>query len=351
MLHLDRLEIGFSRRYPHQFITIDSHTQGEPTRLLIGGTGDLPGATIKEKRDFFAARYDDVRNLLTREPRGHRDMFAAVVTEPVSPEAQFGLIYMDARRYPYLCGHATIGAVTTLIETGAIEVTEGKGVVGVDTPSGLLSAHTEIAGGRVLSVGIDMPPSFVYKTDCPLEVPGFGRVTVDLVCVGGFFAMVSAASIGIDLIAENSKQLIDLGMAVIDSANRELQVYHPERSEVNTIDVAEFYAEKPDDQQGRSGTSVVVYGESHMDRSPCGTGTTAKMTLLHHKGRLRLGEMYRNASPLGTVFEGSIVRELTIGDSGEFRGIIGQVRGSAAITGYHRFVLDAGDPFQKGFLL
>jgi proline racemase len=258
---------------------------------------------------------------------------------------------MDARRYPYLCGHATIGAVTTLIETGAIEVTEGKGVVGVDTPSGLLSAHTEIAGGRVLSVGIDMPPSFVYKTDCPLEVPGFGRVTVDLVCVGGFFAMVSAASIGIDLIAENSKQLIDLGMAVIDSANRELQVYHPERSEVNTIDVAEFYAEKPDDQQGRSGTSVVVYGESHMDRSPCGTGTTAKMTLLHHKGRLRLGEMYRNASPLGTVFEGSIVRELTIGDSGEFRGIIGQVRGSAAITGYHRFVLDAGDPFQKGFLL
>lgn len=351
MLHLDRLEKGFSRRYPHQFITIDSHTQGEPTRLLIGGTGDLPGTTIKEKRDFFAARHDNIRMLLTREPRGHRDMFAAVVTEPVSPEAQFGLIYMDARRYPYLCGHATIGAVTTLIEIGAIEAEEGDGVVGVDTPSGLLLAHTKTADGRVLSVGIDMPPSFVFRMACPLEVPGFGRVTVDLVCVGGFFAMVSAASIGIDLVAENSKKLIDLGMAIIDTANRELQVYHPERPEVNTIDVTEFYAENPEDHQGRSGTGVVVYGESHMDRSPCGTGTTAKMTLLHHKGRLGKGEIYSNASPLGTVFEGRVIRELTIGDSGEFSGIIGQVRGNATITGYHRFVLDAGDPFQQGFLL
>lgn len=351
MLHLDRLEKAFSRRYTHQFITIDSHTQGEPTRLLVGGTGDLPGTTIMEKRDFFAARYGDVRNLLTREPRGHRDMFAAVVTEPVSPEAQFGLIYMDARRYPYLCGHATIGAVTTLIETGAIEAAEGYGVVGVDTPSGLLLAHTQTAGGRVLSVGIDMPPSFVFKMECPLEVPGFGPVNVDLVCVGGFFAMVSAASIGIDLVSQNSKKLIELGMAIIDSANRELQVYHPERPEVSTIDVTEFYAENQEDQHGKSGTSVVVYGESHMDRSPCGTGTTAKMTLLHHKGRLGKGQIYSNRSPLGTVFEGRIVRESTIGDSGEFSGIIGQVRGSATITGYHRFVLDADDPFQQGFLL
>ncbi|MGB3212476.1 MAG: proline racemase family protein, partial [Desulforhopalus sp.] len=307
MLNLDRLEKRFARRYPHQFITIDSHTQGEPTRLLIGGTGDLPGTTIREKRDFFAARHDNIRMLLTREPRGHRDMFAAVVTEPVSREAQFGLIYMDARRYPYLCGHATIGAVTTLIETGAIEVAEGEGVIGVDTPSGLLQAHTKTAGGRVLSVGIDMPPSFVFKTECPLKVPGFGPVDVDLVCVGGFFAMVSAESIGIDLVCENSKKLIDLGMAIIDSANRELQVYHPERPEVNTIDVTEFYAENPEDLHGRSGTSVVVYGESHMDRSPCGTGTTAKMTLLHHKGKLGKGGMYRNTSPLGTLFEGRIV--------------------------------------------
>ena len=348
MLRLDKVQKGFSHLYPHQFITIDSHTQGEPTRLLIGGVGELPGNSIIEKKEFFASRYDHLRMLLTQEPRGHRDMFAAIVTEPVSPEAQFGLIYMDAKRYPYLCGHATIGAVTTLIETGAIEAEDGDGIVIVDTPSGPLQAHTRVINGRVLSVGIDMVPSFVFKTDCSLEVPGFGQVILDLVCVGGIFAMVSAESIGLDLSCENSQKLISLGMAIIDSANRELQVYHPQRPEVKTIDVTEFYAENSEDGQGRSGSSVVTYGESHMDRSPCGTGTTAKMTLLHHKGRLSPGQTYRNASPLGTVFEGRIVRELTIG---EFDGIIGQVRGSATITGFHQFVLDPDDPFQQGFLL
>ena len=348
MLKLDLVNKGFYHRFPTRFITIDSHTQGEPTRLLIGGVTNLPGNTILEKRDFFASRYDQLRLLLTHEPRGHRGMFAAVVTEPVSPEAQFGLIYMDARRYPYLCGHATIGAVTTLIETGAIEATVGDTVITVDTPSGPLQAHARVADGRVLSVGIDMVPSFVLKTDCPLALPGFGQVSVDLVCVGGFFAMVSAASIGIELIAKNSKKLIDLGMAIIEAANRELQVFHPERPEVSSIDVTEFYTENLENEQGRNGTSVVTYGESHMDRSPCGTGTTAKMTLMHHKGTLNLGEVYHNASPLGTLFQGRIIRELTIG---KFGGIIGQVRGSATITGMHQFVLDQNDPFQQGFLL
>ncbi len=355
MLRLDQVHKGFVDRYAERIMTIDSHTEGEPTRLLVGGIGPLPGATMEEKRHFFTSHYDHLRLLLTREPRGHRDMFAAVVTDPVSPEAQFGLIYMDSRRYPYLCGHATIGAVTTLVETGAIQAPDGDTLITVDTPSGPLQAHTRIAGGRVLSVGIDMVPSFVLQTACSLEVPGFGLVTVDLVCVGGFFAMVSAASVGIDLAAENSRELISLGMAIIDAANRQLSVHHPLRPEVHTIDVTEFYVEDPgnsnnnsEDVSIKSGTSVVIYGESHMDRSPCGTGTTAKMTLLHNKGRFRPGQTYRNTGPLGTIFEGRIVEELTIGD---LSGIIGRIRGSATVTGYHQFVVDAKDPFQQGFLL
>ena len=348
MIALDQISKGFSDRYPDQFVTIDSHTQGEPTRLLVGGIDALPGKTIIAKRNFFAARYDHLRLLLTQEPRGHRDMFAAVVTEPVSRGAHFGLIYMDARRYPYLCGHATIGAVTTLIETGVLAAQDGDTLITVDTPSGPLQAHSRVLDGRVLSVGIDMVPSFVLKTDCPVDVPGYGVINIDLVCVGGFFAMVSAATIGIELSAHNSPEIIALGMAIIAAANRQLQVYHPERPEVNSIDVTEFYAEKPADREGKNGTSVVVYGESHVDRSPCGTGTTAKMTLLHHKNRLRLHETYRNGSPLGTVFQGNITGELTIG---EFSGIVGQIRGSATLTGLHRFVLDQNDPFPQGFLL
>ena len=134
------------------------------------------------------------------------------------------------------------------------------------------------------SVAIDMVPSFVFKTDCELEVAGFGKIRVDLVCVGGFFAMVAAKSIGIDLVPENSHRLIPLGMAVIEAANLEFTVHHPERPEVNTVDVTEFY---DGDHRNGTGRSIVIYGEAHMDRSPCGTGTTARMTQLHHQGKLQ----------------------------------------------------------------
>jgi len=345
MLKLDRIKNGFLNRYPDRIVTIDSHTQGEPTRLLISGVGTLPGSTMKDKRNYFGSHYDHVRMLLTREPRGHRGIMAAVVTEPISPKGQFGLFYMDARRYPYLCGHATIGAVASLIEAGALDTDDGDTIISVDTPSGPLDAHTRIRDGRVESVAIDMVPSFVFDTGREIDVTGFGKVPVDLVCVGGFFAMVSARSIGIDLVPKNSHRLIPLGMAVIEAANRAFSVYHPERPEVNTVDVTEFYDENA---KTGAGKSVVIYGESHMDRSPCGTGTTAKMTLLHHIGKLDPGQSYKNASPLGTVFEGRIVKTLSIG---KFGGIVGQVRGNAQITGYHQFVVDANDPFQKGFLI
>jgi proline racemase len=345
MLKMDRIANKFIVCYSDRIVTIDSHTQGEPTRLLISGVNTLPGSTMKDKREYFESRYDHVRMLLTREPRGHRGIMAAVVTEPVSAQGQFGLFYMDARRYPYLCGHATIGAVVTLIETGALKAEDGETVITVDTPSGPLDAHTRVRNGQVESVAIEMVPSFVFDVGCELQIAGFGKVPVDLVCVGGFFAMVSARSIGIDLLPENSHRLIPLGMAVIDAANRALRVYHPERPEVNTVDVTQFYDKDPQTGNGRS---VVIYGESNMDRSPCGTGTTARMTLLHHEGKLGPGQVYRNAGPLGTMFEGRIVRTLSIG---KFGGIVGQVRGNAQITGYHQFVVDAADPFQEGFLI
>jgi proline racemase len=345
MLKLNQIENGFLDRYPDRIITIDSHTQGEPTRLLIGGVGKIPGSTMKDKRDYFEAHYDHVRMLLTREPRGHRGIMAAVVTEPVSPEGQFGLFFMDARRYPYLCGHATIGAVASLIEIGVLNAADEDNIITIDTPSGPLDAHTRIRAGHVESVAIGMVPSFVLDTGREIEIPEFGKINVDLVCVGGFFAMVSARAIGLDLIPENSHQLIPLGMAVIEAANQSLSVYHPERPEVNTVDVTEFYDEDP---KTGTGKGVVIYGESNMDRSPCGTGTTAKMTLLHHQGKLDPGQVYKNAGPLGTVFEGRIVKTVPIG---KFEGIVGQVRGTAQITGYHQFVVDANDPFQKGFLI
>lgn len=345
MLNLDRVEYGFLDRYPDRMVTIDSHTQGEPTRLLIHGVGALHGGTMKAKRDYFEAHFDHVRMLLTREPRGHRGILAAVVTEPVSPEGDFGLFFMDARRYPYLCGHATIGAVASLVEVGALSIDDGDATIVVDTPSGPLDTRTRVRDGRVESVAIEMVPSFVFDTGRELDIAGFGKISIDLVCVGGFFAMVSARSIGIDLVPENNQRLIALGMEITACANREFSVYHPERPEVDTVDVVEFYDE---DSKTGTGKGVVIYGQSNMDRSPCGTGTTAKMTLLHHKERLDPGRIYKNAGPLGTVFEGRIIKTLSIG---RFEGVVGQVRGNAQITGYHQYVIDATDPFKLGFLI
>jgi proline racemase len=191
-----------------------------------------------------------------------------------------------------------------------------------------------------------MVPSFVYRDGETLELTETGPLSVETVCVGGFFAMVSSDQIGLSLDPANGPRLIELGMAITGAANRQLTVRHPARPEVKSVDVTEFYDPSGEDE-GR-GRSVVVYGEKHMDRSPCGTGTAAKMTLLHHRGRLKLNETFVNTSPLGTTFEGRLVEETRIGRQD---AVVAEIRGQAHITGMHEFVLDPLDPFPKGFLL
>jgi proline racemase len=344
-MDIRRARERLAERYPSSLTTIDSHTAGEPTRLVVDGFGPVPGADMAEKRRHFMEHLDPVRRLLTREPRGHRDMIAAALTEPVTEGAAFGLVYMDARRYPFLCGHATIGAVTTLLEAGAIDHAGPETPVTVDTPSGPMDTVARARDGVVTSVAIRAVPSFVYQGERVLEVPGLGGVPVHTVCVGGFFVLVPAEMTGLDLIPENGVRLTELGMRIIDCANEQLDVMHPLRPEVSTVDVVEFYEE---DAQARKGRSVVIYGERHMDRSPCGTGTAAKLTLLHHQGRIGLDSPYNNASLLGTVFEARLVQEARVGD---LPAVITEIRGSAHITGFHTFLLDPGDPFPGGFLL
>ena len=339
-----RVTRALSNQFPSRLRTIDSHTAGEATRLIIGGIKRIPGDTMKDKLYYFKANMDHIRLLLTREPRGKRGTMAALVTEPVSKGADFGLIYMDDRRYPYLCGHATIGAVMTLIEAGVLEARGQEMIVIVDTPSGPMETRAEVKRSWEPWLQIKIKLPFVYKDDQTLDVPGIGRIVVDLVCVGGFFVMVSADQIGMQLGPSNSHRLIELRKCEIDAANQQLVVRHPTRPEVTTVDVTEFY----DPSSRGRGKNVVIYGEAHMDRSPCGTGTTAKMTLLHHRGELAVNQPFINSGPLGTTFEGRIVTETKVGD---LKGVVAEIRGSAHITGIHEFVLDDRDPFPGGFLI
>ena len=327
--------------------TIDSHTEGEVTRLIVDGIPPVPGQTMMEKLTHFKTCHDPIRSLLTQEPRGSRQVLAALVTDPVTPDAAFGLIYMDARRYPYLCGHATIGAVTTMARTRTLTLAEGENRVGIDTPSGRMTAMAHVWNGRLTSVSIQMVPTFVFATNQQIQVDGFGTIPVDLVCAGGFFAMVNTRQINLSPTLENKKVLVDLGMKIIDAANEQLTVTHPERPDVTTVDVTEFYDTVPTDGPAR-GRGMVVYGESHMDRSPCGTGTAAKLALMHHYKKIELNQPYINASPLGTTFEARLVEKTKIG---AFEASVTRITGNAWITGVHHFTLDQTDPFQQGYLV
>jgi len=335
-----------SNEFEKIITTIDSHTEGEGTRLIVDGVGEIPGSTMMEKLGYFKTHFDHIRCLLTRAPRGG-EILAAMVTDNVSPGAAFGLLYMDAKRYPYLCGHATIGAVITLAKFGYLELKEGKNTVGVDTPSGIMTLSAQVQEGTISSVAMDMVPSFVYETDRKIAVEGFGELSIDLVCTGGFFAMVDTRQLGIAPVIENKSVLVDLGMKIIDAANEQLKVVHPIRSDVTTVDVTEFY-DSSDEIPATSGRGMVIYGESHMDYSPCGTGTAAKLALLHHYGKIALHQSYTNTSPLGTTFEASLVGKTKIGDLDAF---ITRIQGRAWVTGIHHFVIDKTDPFKQGFLV
>jgi len=340
------------------FTTLDLHAGGEPIRLLIDGLPPIPGETMNQKRLHIQEHHDDVRLLLTREPRGHRDMFAAIVTEPVSAHGDFGLVFMDPRRYPYMCGHGTIGAVTAAVEMGWVDAPESNStdqevLVTVDAPAGPVRARARMRSQQsaderraVESVAIELESAFVFAQHRPLSVPGHGTIIVDVAYAGGFGLLIPCDEVDLSIVPANAPALARCGMAAIEAANAQLDVRHPTRPYMTTVDSAEFY-DPVYDALGR-GKNAMIYGEAHVDRSACGTGTSIKMALLHRRGQLEVGERYVNESILGTTFEGRVVSEAEVGGT---PAIVPEIRGRAQITGLHHFVVDPTDPFPHGFLI
>lgn len=211
----------------------------------------------------------------------------------------------------------------------------------------MMTVRVTLTDGKIVSLALKMVPSFVYQVDQTVRVDGFGEVVIDLVCTGGYFAMVNTERLGIEPVLENKEILTELGMKIIDAANEQLIVTHPENQTVNTVDVTKFYSTETVD--GRiKGRGFVIYGESHMDRSPCGTGTAAKLALLKYRNEIQMGQPYTSISPIGTTFTASIVETTRIG---EFEAVVAEIEGGAWITGVHHFYLDKTDPFDKGHLV
>lgn len=325
---------------------VDSHTMGEPTRIIVGGVPKIPGKTMAEKKEYLQKEMDNVRTAIMLEPRGHNDMFGSILTSPVNEEADFGIIFMDGGGYLNMCGHGSIGAVTVSIETGMVETVEPITHVKMDTPAGLVSAEAKVKNGKVKEVSIVNVPAFLYKENVSVEVPEIGEVKFDISFGGSFFAIVNAKQLGLKIEPKNTNKLTEIALQLRDIINENIEIQHPTLSHIKTVDLIEIYDEPTHPEANYK--NVVIFGQGQVDRSPCGTGTSAKLATLYSKGELKEGEVFVYESILGTLFKGRIVGTGKVGD---FTTITPEITGAAFITGFNHFVIDEDDPVKYGFLL
>lgn len=333
-------------RFTRTLMAIDSHTMGEPTRIVVGGVPHVPGKTMADKRAYLEEKMDHIRTSIMHEPRGHRDMFGSILTSPVNDDADFGIVFMDGGGYLNMCGHGSIGAVTVAIETGMVPAVEPETNVSFDAPAGLIKARAAVEKGVVKSVTIRNVPAFLYKENVTVDVPGLGNIKLDISFGGSFFALVDVKELKLKVCPQNVDQLIKAGMAIMKAANEQIHIEHPELKHIKTIDLVEIY-DQPTHPEAHY-KNVVIFGDGQADRSPCGTGTSAKMAALYAKRKLALNQEFVYESIIGTLFRGRLVETAQVG---EFAAVVPEITGSAYITGFNQFVIDPNDPVKHGFTL
>jgi proline racemase len=317
------------------FAAVDSHTEGMPTRVVTGGVGVIPGATMAERRLYFLEHLDDVRTLLMYEPRGHSAMSGAILQPPTRPDADWGVLFIEVSGCLPMCGHGTIGVATVLVETGMVEVRGPETVVRLDTPAGLVEARVAVEGGRARSVTLRNVPAFLLERDRRA-----GGVVCDIAFGGNFYALVPVD----DVDPSQADELIARGLEVMAAVNEDPPV-HPEDPRIAGCRHVVFHAPGRDGADARNATSI---HPGWLDRSPCGTGTSARMAQLHAHGELALGAPFVNESVIGTRFTGRLVGETAVGG---LPAVVPEVTGRAWVTGMGQYLLDAEDPFPAGFAL
>jgi proline racemase len=327
------------------YAAVDSHTEGMPTRVITGGVGVLPGRTMADRRRYLMSERDDLRTLLMYEPRGHAAMSGAILQPPCRPDADAGVVFIEVSGCLPMCGHGTIGVATVLVETGMVEVKEPVTQIRLDTPAGLVEAAVDVDDGRAVAVTIRNVPAYLHVRDAAVTVPGLGRLVLDLAWGGNFYAVLPASAVGLDVGPGNHDDLVGTGLAIMGAVNEQLSFAHPEQPDIDECHHVIFTA-PGDGQVSARGATAIHPG--WIDRSPCGTGTSARMAQLHSRGLLDLHEDFVHASIIGSVFTGRLVETTTVG---EFPAVVPTVRGRAWVTGIASYMLDPDDPFPAGFLI
>jgi len=327
------------------FHAVDSHTEGMPTRVIVGGVGVIPGETMLARRDHFVGHLDDVRTLLMHEPRGHASMSGAILQPPTRPDADWGVLYIEVSGCLPMCGHGTIGVATVLMETGMVTVSEPTTTVRLDTPAGLVVAEVAVDGGRARSVTFRNVPSFAVAQDRVAQVPGVGEVRYDLAFGGNFYAITQVEQLGVEFDRADKDALLRRSLALMDAINKVAEPVHPEQRSIRGCHHVNVLAPGSDARFSRHAMAI---HPGWFDRSPCGTGTSARMAQLHARGELPLGQNFVNESFIGTRFVGRLVEETEVGG---LPAVVPTVTGRAWITGTAQYFLADDDPFPAGFLL
>ncbi|MFC2947646.1 proline racemase family protein [Virgibacillus sediminis] len=325
--------------------TLDTHTGGDPTRIVTDGLPEIIGDTMIEKKRYLIDHYDNIRTSLMHEPRGHRDMFGAILLEPTSPTADIGVVFMDTGGYLNMCGHGTIGVVTAIIESGIVDKSGNEIELVLDTPAGLVEIKARMKEDKVTSVSLKNVPSFSWIKDKRVTISGIGEIHVDVSFGGSFYVFVNPRELNIDLIPANADRLRSLGMLIKEEVNKQIPVQHPTVEDINTIDLVLFLDKS--DTEGVNTRNVAVFGESNVARSACGTGLSAQMAAIYNS-KLSLNETYVTESFIGTTMRGVLVEEVKLENK---VGVIPIITGDAVVTGQHEFYIDRRDSLSRGFLL
>ena len=325
------------------FTAVDSHTEGMPTRVVTGGMGVIPGATMNDKRLYFMEHLDHIRLFLMNEPRGHAAMSGAILQAPTREDADWGVVFIEVSGCLPMCGHGTIGVATVLVETGMVEVLEPVTTIRLDTPAGLVIARVAVSDGHADSVTIENVPSYSVRLDDTVEVPGYGTVPYSLAFGGNFYAMVDLDAVGLKFERRNQHEIMAAGLAIMNAINATNPPRHPEIDGLDHCHHVEFIAPGSTAQHSRH--AMAIY-PGWFDRSPCGTGTSARMAELWARGELALDQDFINESFIGSTFTGRLVEETTVAG---IPAVVPTITGRAWVTGMSQYLLDPTDPFPTGF--
>ena len=330
----------------HTITTVEMHTGGEPFRIVTSGFPRAPGARIVDRRAWLKDKADHLRRALIHEPRGHADMYAGILTDPVSEGADFGVIFAHNEGYSDHCGHGIIALATAAVHLGWVERRSPETRVGIDAPCGFIEAHVAWDGEAAGQVRFVNVPSFLLHRDVSVETPSFGRVTGDIAFGGAFYFYVSGAEHGLRIFEAEVDRLVRFGAEVKVAANLAFPVRHPDIPELNHI--YGTIVDGPPRLPGSTQSNCCIFADREVDRSPTGSGTAGRIAQLFARGRLRMGERLVNESIIGSVFSGRVIGEATVG---RHAAVIPEIAGEAYLCGFGHWVLDPRDPLRHGFLV